>query len=116
MEEKEELETCGICLLEFDELEKIKILPCKIDQKSDEPVKGRHLFHSDCVYSWFLKKMECPICRYSFSNLIKKMKKKTKDELQKDSLKLSQGEVAIKQRIFNRQQTIAKEMEDRKAP
>ena len=31
LEEQEENESCGICLLEFDELEKIKILGCKVD-------------------------------------------------------------------------------------
>ena len=31
LEEEEEIETCGICLLEFDELEQVKMLPCKVD-------------------------------------------------------------------------------------
>ena len=40
--DKEE-ETCGICLLEFEELEMIKKLNC-----SEKEV--RHLFHFECIY------------------------------------------------------------------
>jgi HRD ubiquitin ligase complex, ER membrane component len=41
--------TCPICVKDFynDYID----LPCG------------HAFHSDCILSWFEKKMDCPICR-----------------------------------------------------
>lgn len=53
--------------------------------------------------------MECPICRYSFVDQIKKMKKKTKEELEKDSMKLKQGESDARMRMQERESIIAKE-------
>ena len=44
------------------------------------------------------------------------MKKKTKDQLQKDSIKLEIGEAAARQRIMARQQTLAKSKADMQQP
>ena len=99
---EEEIETCGICLLEFDELEKIKFLDCKIQQSKDDSeqnVQGRHLFHFDCILNWFHKKVECPLCRYSFTNQVKSAKKKTEFELELDLELLKKDESEARERI-----------------
>tara|TARA_B100000963_G_C22417035_1_gene575927 strand:+ start:172 stop:447 length:276 start_codon:yes stop_codon:yes gene_type:complete len=41
---------CIICLEEFNENETVSITKCG------------HLYHTQCIYSWFLKKRTCPIC------------------------------------------------------
>lgn len=28
-----------------------------------------HIFHEDCIHSWLMKHLECPICRRNFLNL-----------------------------------------------
>jgi E3 ubiquitin-protein ligase RNF115/126 len=40
---------CPICVKDFNKDH--VVLPCG------------HIFHSDCILSWFEKKMDCPICR-----------------------------------------------------
>ncbi len=41
--------SCPICVKDFNNNH--IVLPCG------------HIFHSDCILSWFEKKMDCPICR-----------------------------------------------------
>ncbi|XP_005108139.1 E3 ubiquitin-protein ligase RNF181 [Aplysia californica] len=43
---------CPICLLEFDEEDEVKIMPCG------------HQFHSGCILPWLSKVNSCPMCRY----------------------------------------------------
>jgi hypothetical protein len=43
---------CSICNSNLDEGENIYDLNCK------------HLFHSNCLKPWLLKKSTCPLCRY----------------------------------------------------
>lgn len=83
----EELPSCGICLVPFEEGDELKSLDCpqtkggaaqkqeeqKDDQEKDksgsEELVGQaslHMFHADCIKAWFEKKMECPLCRHSF--------------------------------------------------
>ncbi|CAM6096058.1 unnamed protein product [Calypogeia fissa] len=51
LDSKEDLE-CSVCLEEFVEGEKVRILP-----------KCGHCFHADCVDMWFFSHTTCPICR-----------------------------------------------------
>ena len=44
---------CAVCLSEFENSEQVRELPCD------------HIFHDDCINSWFLKAKTaaCPLCR-----------------------------------------------------
>ncbi|RWR94616.1 RING-H2 finger protein ATL2-like protein [Cinnamomum micranthum f. kanehirae] len=43
---------CAVCLSEFEENEKGRLLP-----------KCNHSFHIDCIDMWFLSHSSCPLCR-----------------------------------------------------
>lgn len=43
---------CAVCLSEFDDSDKIRLLP-----------KCHHVFHPDCIDNWLLSHMNCPVCR-----------------------------------------------------
>jgi len=43
--------TCAICLSEYEENEKIRILRCE------------HHFHSECIIVWLKKNKVCPFCK-----------------------------------------------------
>lgn len=46
-------EKCVICLVEYEELERIGTLDCG------------HSYHADCIKEWLLIKNQCPICKAS---------------------------------------------------
>ena len=47
-------EICPICIVDFEEGDDIRLLPCE----------GKHSFHQQCVDPWLLKlSSSCPICR-----------------------------------------------------
>jgi hypothetical protein len=47
-------ETCPICIVDFEEGDDIRVLPCE----------GKHRFHPECVDQWLLElSSSCPICR-----------------------------------------------------
>ena len=47
------METCNICLEDYNKDDKVKELP-----------KCKHYFHVDCIDSWVnTKKHNCPVCR-----------------------------------------------------
>jgi Ring finger domain len=48
---EEEEEKCPVCLLEFEDQEQVKQLPCG------------HLFHEGCIDSWLVRNSKCPICK-----------------------------------------------------
>lgn len=50
---EEEEECCAICLLEYQEGDKIRVFPCD------------HEFHKDCIDSWLENSSSCPTCRHS---------------------------------------------------
>lgn len=48
-------EICPICIVDFEEGDDIRVLPCE----------GNHCFHQTCVDPWLLKlSSSCPICRH----------------------------------------------------
>jgi Ring finger domain len=47
-------ETCPICIVDFQEGDDLRVLPCE----------GKHRFHQECVDQWLLElSSSCPICR-----------------------------------------------------
>ena len=47
-------ETCPICIVDFEEGDDLRVLPCE----------GKHVFHQQCVDQWLLElSSSCPICR-----------------------------------------------------
>ncbi|KAJ1910535.1 hypothetical protein H4219_006186 [Mycoemilia scoparia] len=45
-------ETCAVCIDEFEEGDKLRVLPCG------------HGFHKECIDPWLIKKsVECPLCK-----------------------------------------------------
>ncbi|EKM80980.1 hypothetical protein AGABI1DRAFT_119517 [Agaricus bisporus var. burnettii JB137-S8] len=53
-------ETCPICIVDFEEGDDIRVLPCE----------GKHRFHPECVDQWLLQlSSSCPICRQDFMAL-----------------------------------------------
>lgn len=48
-------ETCPICIVDFEEGDDLRLLPCE----------GKHRFHQQCVDPWLLElSSSCPICRH----------------------------------------------------
>jgi len=53
-------ETCPICIVDFEEGDDLRLLPCE----------GKHRFHQECVDPWLLElSSSCPICRHDFQAL-----------------------------------------------
>ncbi len=47
-------ETCPICIVDFEEGDDLRVLPCE----------GHHRFHQGCVDQWLLElSSSCPLCR-----------------------------------------------------
>lgn len=46
------LQTCVICLGEYEEGEEVRMLPCM------------HLFHAPCVDQWLRVNRVCPVCKH----------------------------------------------------
>ncbi|KAJ6499278.1 hypothetical protein C8R45DRAFT_981789 [Mycena sanguinolenta] len=50
-------ETCPICIVDFEEGDDLRVLPCD----------GAHCFHKSCVDPWLLElSTACPLCRHDF--------------------------------------------------
>lgn len=49
-----EASECSICLGNFEEEEKVKVLP-----------ECQHAYHSECVDKWLTEQSSCPLCRAS---------------------------------------------------
>ncbi|KAF8494742.1 hypothetical protein F5888DRAFT_1616799 [Russula emetica] len=53
-------ETCPICIVDFEDGDDVRVLPCE----------GQHVFHQACVDPWLLElSSSCPICRHDFQAL-----------------------------------------------
>mmetsp|Transcript_3677 Transcript_3677/g.11154 ORF Transcript_3677/g.11154 Transcript_3677/m.11154 type:complete len:184 (-) Transcript_3677:530-1081(-) len=46
-------ETCAICLADFVQGDRLRVLPCE----------GAHTFHGECLTRWLSLKPTCPFCR-----------------------------------------------------
>ena len=44
---------CAICMGDFAESERLKVLPCS----------ELHAFHEECIQQWLSKQSSCPLCR-----------------------------------------------------
>ena len=54
-------EICPICIVDFEEGDDIRLLPCE----------GKHSFHQQCVDPWLLTlSSSCPICRQGESSTL----------------------------------------------
>ena len=47
------MESCAICLVEYNEKDDVAELKCD----------NRHYFHSGCLEDWLKRKAECPLCK-----------------------------------------------------
>mmetsp|Transcript_6087 Transcript_6087/g.18401 ORF Transcript_6087/g.18401 Transcript_6087/m.18401 type:complete len:235 (-) Transcript_6087:65-769(-) len=45
-------ELCPICIVDYEEDEEVKTLPCG------------HFFHSQCIDGWLGRQSNCPVCKY----------------------------------------------------
>jgi len=63
-------EECNICLQPFENGEMLKVLDCGQGETANVGPEAqhsqKHIFHRDCILSWFKKKSECPLCRSQF--------------------------------------------------
>jgi hypothetical protein len=54
-------ETCPICIVDFEEGDDLRVLPCE----------GKHRFHQACVDPWLLELSgSCPICRQGMFDMV----------------------------------------------
>lgn len=58
MEESDQDECCPICLVEYEDGETLRVLPCN------------HYMHKTCVDEWLVNHPSCPSCRHSLSELV----------------------------------------------
>ncbi|CAL1707221.1 unnamed protein product [Somion occarium] len=66
-------ETCPICIVDFEEGDDLRVLPCE----------GHHRFHQQCVDQWLLElSASCPICRQDFHALETMMASDVGDHLE----------------------------------
>ncbi|OBZ70807.1 Receptor y region, transmembrane domain- and RING domain-containing protein 4 [Grifola frondosa] len=66
-------ETCPICIVDFEEGDDLRVLPCE----------GHHRFHQECVDQWLLElSSSCPLCRQDFQALQTMMAGDSSDHLE----------------------------------
>lgn len=53
-----EEEKCPICVMDFENNEEIKELPCK------------HMFHPGCIDTWLVRNCTCPICKRDVKEML----------------------------------------------
>lgn len=53
--------SCTICLEDFEDGMKIRILPCF------------HRFMADCIDPWLVQQARCPVCKYSIQEVLSKL-------------------------------------------
>ncbi|OXC69100.1 hypothetical protein AYX13_02390 [Cryptococcus neoformans] len=57
--EAEDGQTCPICLVEFEDGDDLRVLPCERE----------HMYHTGCIDPWLLQvSSSCPLCRKDFNN------------------------------------------------
>ncbi|KAF8844291.1 hypothetical protein BDN67DRAFT_943495 [Paxillus ammoniavirescens] len=78
-------ETCPICIVDFEEGDDLRVLPCE----------GKHRFHQACVDPWLLELSgSCPICRQDLHALQTIISGESEDDpsLHRDSQVLSMSQ------------------------
>lgn len=64
-------ETCPICIVDFEEGDDLRVLPCE----------GKHRFHQTCVDPWLLElSSSCPLCREDFIALENMISGRSEDQ------------------------------------
>jgi len=64
-------ETCPICIVDFEEGDDLRVLPCE----------GKHRFHQGCVDPWLLElSSSCPLCREDFYALENMLSGRSEDQ------------------------------------
>ncbi|KAF9784331.1 hypothetical protein BJ322DRAFT_1007070 [Thelephora terrestris] len=64
-------ETCPICIVDFEEGDDLRVLPCE----------GKHRFHQACVDPWLLElSSSCPLCREDFYALESMLSGRSEDQ------------------------------------
>ena len=66
--EGQERPSCSICMVEYEEGEEIRVLPCT------------HEFHVECVDRWLTMKRTCPLCRADVMTGVRAAEEEAKEE------------------------------------
>ncbi|KAM6502262.1 hypothetical protein JOM56_002239 [Amanita muscaria] len=83
-------ETCPICIIDFEDGDDLRILPCE----------GRHRFHQQCVDPWLLElSSSCPICRHDFHALETMMNHDSDDEIHEHRLSTRFSQATLSNRF-----------------
>ncbi|OAX39974.1 hypothetical protein K503DRAFT_799194 [Rhizopogon vinicolor AM-OR11-026] len=93
-------ETCPICIVDFQEGDELRVLPCE----------GKHRFHQACVDPWLLELSgSCPLCRQDFHALEAMLSRDAgdHDSLSPPNRRFSQAP-SIQQNRFSRYLRIAR--------
>lgn len=77
---------CPICLLEFEDGDDLRVLPCE----------GQHRFHQACVDPWLLRvSTSCPLCRKDFNPELEEHVDASEDEDEPQPHRITRGYLAL---------------------
>ncbi|KAF5322555.1 hypothetical protein D9619_001774 [Psilocybe cf. subviscida] len=86
-------DTCPICIVDFEEGDDIRVLPCE----------GKHCFHQACVDPWLLKlSSSCPICRHDFLALENMLSGHSHDEQAEEEIHTRHSQAHLVANRFSR--------------
>ncbi|CAK9782855.1 hypothetical protein CC85DRAFT_21859 [Cutaneotrichosporon oleaginosum] len=85
---------CPICLLEFEDGDDLRVLPCA----------GQHRFHQACVDPWLLRvSTSCPLCRKDFNPELEEHADASEDEDEPQQHRITRGYLALIRRARRRE-------------
>ncbi len=85
---------CPICLLEFEDGDDLRVLPCE----------GQHRFHQACVDPWLLRvSTSCPLCRKDFNPDLEEHADTSEDEDEPQQHRITRGYLALIRRARRRE-------------
>ncbi|BEJ12640.1 hypothetical protein CspHIS471_0211000 [Cutaneotrichosporon sp. HIS471] len=85
---------CPICLLEFEDGDDLRVLPCQ----------GQHRFHQACVDPWLLRvSTSCPLCRKDFNPDLEEHADASEDEDEPQPHRITRGYLALIRRARRRE-------------